>query len=178
MTSPRDELSNAICTCLRDVQDAKLELMGTATQLLRISRAPADDFGFKNTSYSSQTLNDCIIQYPMSKIWIAQTRTGTGAATTENVKGINLAEILPVTLYVKFKGSFPVDAVSINESDIIVDVIKDDQNNSIPIRLEVEKILGTFQGKNIIGRYYELSLSRKTYSSTIETLITNFVNSF
>ena len=178
MTSPRDQLAAAIAGPLRTLQDAKLELMGTATQLLRISRAPADDFGFKTASYSSQTLNDCIIQYPMSKIWIAQNRTGTGTATVTNVKAINLAEILPVTLYIKFDGHITADAVALTEGDIVVDVIRDEQGNKIAIRMEVEKIMGSFQGKQLIGRYAELSLSRKEYGTTIETLITAFINSF
>jgi hypothetical protein len=178
MTSPRDLISSAIAPALRELQDAKLELMGTSTQILRISLAPADDFGFKNVSYSSQTINDCIIQYPMSKIRIAQNRTGTGISTVTNVKAINLAEILPVTLYIKFSGTIPADQVALTEGDIVIDVIKDDQGNKSVIRMEVEKTLGTFMGKNLIGRYFELSLSRKQYSVTIENLITAFVNSF
>jgi len=178
MTSPRDQLSNAISPCLRDLQDIKLDLMGTSTQLIRISKAPADDFGFKTTSYSSQIIKDCIIQYPMSKVWIAQMKTGTGSVTTEQVKAINLAEILPITLYVKFSGTILAESTCMNEGDIVVDVIKDEHGNLMPIRMEIEKILGTFMGKNIIGRYYECSLSRKQYSTTIETIITAFINSF
>jgi hypothetical protein len=178
MASPRDQLAAAICGPLRKLQDAKIDLLGTTTQILRISRAPSDDFGFKNISYSSQIIDDCIIQYPMSKIWIAQNRTGTGDATVTNVKAINLSEILPVTLYVKFNGTITADAVAINESDIVIDVIRDDKGNKIIVRLEVEKILGTFMGKQLIGRFMELSFSHKVYSSTIETLILDFANSF
>ena len=178
MTSPRDQLAAAIAGPLRTLQDAKLELLGTSVQLLRISRAPADDFGFKTASYSSQTISDCIIQYPMSKIWLAQNRTGTGTATVTNVKAINLSEILPVTLYIKFDGHITADAIALTEGDIVVDVIKDEQGNKIAIRLEVEKVMGSFMGKQIIGKFFELSLSRKEYSATIETLITAFINSF
>jgi hypothetical protein len=178
MTSPKDELAAAIAGPLRTLQDAKLELLGTSTQLLRISRAPADDFGFKTASYSSQTIDDCIIQYPMQKIWLAQNRTGTGNSTVTNVKAINLSEILPVTLYIKFNGNINNAPVALTEGDIVVDVIRDDKYNKVAIRMEVEKIMGSFFGKQFIGRYAELSLSRKEYSSTIETLITSFVNSF
>jgi len=178
MTSPRDQIAAAVAPCLRELQDAKLDLMGTKTQILRISKAPADDFGFKVASYSSEIIRDAILQYPMSKIWIAQMKTGTGAATVETVKAVNLAEILPVTMYVKFNGIITAENTCINEGDIVVDVITDEQGSKLPIRLECEKVLGTFQGKQLIGRYYELSLSRKVYSTAIELLITNFIATF
>jgi len=81
-------------------------------------------------------------------------------------------------LYIKFDGHITADAVALTEGDIVVDVIRDEQGNKIAIRMEVEKIMGSFQGKQLIGRYAELSLSRKEYGTTIETLITAFINSF
>lgn len=172
--SGRDQISEVLSSNVRAVQDVLLDELGTWIQLLRISKGESDVFGYVDTTYDSEVINNCLVSYPFNEIELFSRRTNQNSP----VFSISMAEILPITLWTKFEGEYASDPVELEEGDILVDIVKDHKGTKLPITMEVEKLIGGFDSKNLISRKYELSLSRNNYDSAIQQKIDNFVNNY
>ena len=171
-----DGLSDALSPVLRSLKNVNIKLLGTETQILRLNTKNTHDImGLKNYSYKDDVVNNVLIDYPLSKIEIFNFVKGQTAATG----ALNLFELLPVKMQVLFADDnthtdYVKDPIVISYNDIIVHVLRDEYNNKIPVIMQVTRLLGDFNGKNIVGKQYELSL----YRGQVEPITKQIINSY
>jgi len=83
---------------------------------------------------------------------------------------------LPIQLKVPLSGNIDEEAIAIKRGDIIVEIIKDENGNKIPLIMECTKLFGSLFVKQVINKQYELTLYRGILSSSIREAINTFVN--
>ena len=83
---------------------------------------------------------------------------------------------MPIQLKVPLSGNIDEEAIAIKRGDIIVEIIKDENGNKIPLIMECTKLFGSLFVKQVINKQYELTLYRGILSSSIREAINTFVN--
>jgi hypothetical protein len=77
---------------------------------------------------------------------------------------------------VPLSGNIETESVAIKRGDIIVEIIKDENGNKIPLVMECTKLFGSLFIKNVVNKKYELTLYRGILSSSIREAVNTFVN--
>jgi hypothetical protein len=168
-------ISEAIAPALYDLQDMKIDLLGSPVALLRIHReATVDIDGLANESYTSEVVSNCIIHYPGGIVTLFD---GTDDQISDT-SSIDLSEILPIEVYVKFHGVDSSHVVNIEREDILVDVKFSEHNNKIPILLKVNyRASGQFRAQHLATKKYECTLLRGVVQDEIKTIIDAYIAS-
>lgn len=167
-------ISEALAPAIRELSDIKIELMGTPVSLLRIHRSSTVDvYGQREETYSSEVTNNIILHYPLSQVQLFDTVANEKSETN----AIDLMEFLPITAYIKFSGLNTVDIVAVEPNDLLIDVLRDEWNNKIPIKLVVNKSWGQFRDKYLIVKHFELTLQRGPLQPEIQTIVDQYVAS-
>lgn len=171
-----DKLSENLSPIMRKLQDHKVGiLLGTAIKVLRISVSKPDAMGETQETLISSVLDNVIITHPYSgKVNIYETYNDITKQI--NVGAIDIWDILPITMQILFEGTFGTEAVAVKRGDLIIEVLKDDHGNKLPLIMQVEKGLGAFFVKNMVGREYELSLYRGGLTSAIQNALDVFLS--
>ncbi len=175
--TPFIKLSEKLAPVVRKLSDINIELLGRDTQVLKITKGSTPNiYGVTDDVYSSQILNNVIIKYPLSEVeMFDQTHDNTS-----DVDSISLMDILPIEIMVRYtdSGGVDTDVVGLEPGDIIVDILRDEHSNKIPIRMEIKRIQGEFFGRDIVKRLYQATLTRGSYTTEVEALITAYISSF
>jgi len=170
-----DKISNALSPVIRKLQDHKVGvLLGTEIQILRINVSKADAFGETKETVNTAIIDNVIINHPfggnveMFENYKDQTNTIDSTA-------IDIWDVLPITMQVLFNPELKDRAVSIKRGDIIVEKLKDEFGNNIPLIYQVTRTYGSFFVKNLVARHYELALYRSMLNKTIQYQIDLFL---
>lgn len=170
-----DKLTRNLAPVMRKLQDLKVGiLLGTAIEVLRITQTTPDVMGETEESVNATVIDNVIIQHPYaSKVQIFETYSQLTQQITTG--SIDIWDVLPIQMQVLFDGTFATEAVEIKRQDLIVEVLKDDKGNKLPLIMSVEKVFGAFFVKHQVGRNYELTLYRGILSESIQTAVDEFI---
>lgn len=171
--SARDILSELSAQVKRDLSDIVVDYLGTETQVLRIALGEQDILGDRDETLVTNLIANVIIKHPMgNNQWLFSTLQNDNTLQTD---AINLWEILPIQMKIKYKADFDTEPVAIQKGDMIVELLKDENDNNIPIIMQVTKLLGGFENKYLYQKMYELALYRGTIPSDIQHEIDKFI---
>jgi hypothetical protein len=190
--SLQDKLGSKLAPAIRRVADRKIEASGTKGSVLRIiTNAPpkdtqtdwydgnkkADILGNSVSSIQAEVIDNVIINYPFSNIEIFE-RYNAGQYDSNPVRALDLFEFLPITMKVKFYGDFAQNAIQLQKGDLIVDVVKNDTGQFIPVILEVMRERADLRWHQIVGRGYELALHRGVLEKEIQDAVDLYLSDY
>lgn len=193
LTSILDIISDRQSPVLRRLSDINQNIEGTATQLLRIRRVVSPhlkqtnsrqrlsvlgDFNEELTILDTDLLSNIIVKYPFSNIEYFQNLSQETENDPLQITSIDVNEILPILATFIFEGKFnsaDKDPLQLKKGDIIVDIFYDENQNAIPIPLEIGKVRGTWFGKNIVTKSCELSIRRGKLPKDVQLLVEKYI---
>jgi len=92
-------------------------------------------------------------------------------------------DILPINMFTSFETEITSgevlssgELVDLERGDYIIHVLRDHRDNKLPIKLQVERMVGSFYDRNITTLQYEVSLVRGNLNTATEALITEYIN--
>jgi len=172
-----DKLSKALAPLVRDLQDVNIGILGTSTQILRITLGTMDVFGERSETLEPgmNIIENVIIKHPMGN----QIQLFESSDEENNLKtdSLDLWEILPIEMRVPYTGSYGSKPADVKRGDIIVQVLKDENGNKIPIKMQVMRHFGGFMTKTMHFRKYELTLYRGELPSAIKDAVDKYIAS-
>lgn len=171
----QDSLSDALAPVKRKLQNIRTHFLGTKAKVLRIKQTARSAFGDKTFEYSSEILDNVIIQYPFSTVEMFNSKVSA------NTTSIDLLQYLPITMQIPFDQLTDNDLVSggaimVNEDDIIVQVLFGHRKEKIPVVMQVTRGYSGFSGRNLIKRRYDLALQRGIMEDGIQEIIDAYVS--
>jgi len=172
-----DKLSHKLSPVLRNLSDLRIKkLLGIETQVLRIAYSNEDSLGQSDETIESNIIDNVTIQYPSGDIRIHMDRDNVNEQI--DMSSFDLWDILPIKLQIPFKPNtnYDTEAVAIQEGDIIVNVFLDENDNKIPIVMQVTKVLGNFRTRFLVKKNYNLTLYRSIPEAALQTAIDTYVN--
>lgn len=171
-----DDISEKLAPVLRKLNDFNvLTLLGTECKILRITKTTPDVMGETKESVSTYVIDNVIIKHPYASN-VQMFESYNQVQKNIQTNSIDLWDILPITLKVPLYGNVETESVSIKRGDIIVEILKDENGNKIPLIMECTKLFGGLFIKQVVGKQYELTLYRGILSSSIREAVNNFVN--
>lgn len=184
-----DKISDGISSSLRKLTDAQVKIFGTQTQVLRITKVVrtrtlnnsqvVSVLGDYGRELEATVLHSVYITYPFNDLEIfthKDPKASNPAQAEVNLHGIDVTDILPITMTILFEGDYDLDPIEINPDDLIVDLKFDDKNNPIPIVMDVKRLRGSFFGKNQVSKRCELSMNRNPVSTGIQLAINDYID--
>lgn len=169
-----DKLSNALSPKIRKLKDINIKLLGTKTNVIRIKQDAINILGDADYSYQSDIVDNVIIQYPFNQIEIFGNKDQEDDGQDTNT--IEFFDLLPINLYPYLEKGYISGASQIDENDIIVDVLWDDNGTGIPIIMQVSRQYGSFYGKYLISKKYEMNLRRGDIEEEIQDIIDTYIS--
>ena len=167
----QDNLLDSLAPIKRKLQNIRTKYLGTKSQVLRVTLESQDSFGGKTYSYSSNIIDNVVIQFPFSE---SELFTGSDSSS------IDILQYLPITMTIPFNISgesrISGQSVELQADDIIVQVLYDHNENKIPVTMRVSRGYGGMSGRHIIKRKYELQLMRGLQEQAIEDLIVEYIS--
>lgn len=169
-----DKFTKVRAQTIRTFSDLNVDYLGSSVQILRIAFGEEDILGERTEQIDSTILNDVIIKFPWnSNIRLFQDVTSQNEADTNS---IDIWEVLPIEMKVKFVGNFDTEPIVLKQGDIVVTVLRDENDNKIPLTMQITRIIGGFDTKYIYEKKYELTLYRGNLPSAINNTINNYVD--
>lgn len=193
LTSILDIISDRQSPVLRRLSDINSGIEGTATQLLRIRRVVSPhlkqtnskqrlsvlgDFNEELTMLDTDLLSNIIVKYPFSNTEYFQNLSNDNQTEPFEISSIDVNEILPIIATFIFEGKFnsaDKDPLQLKKGDIIVDIFYDENQNAIPIPLEIGRTRGAWFGKNIVTKSCELSIRRGKLPKDVQPLVEKYI---
>jgi hypothetical protein len=171
----QDQISDSLTPITRKLQNIRTRFLGTKAKALRIKQINRNAFGDKTFEYSSETIDNVIIQYPFSSVEMFNSKVSA------NTTAIDLLQYLPITMQIPFdelsnNELISGSAVMVNEDDIIVHVLFGHHKEKMPIVMKVTRAYGGFNGRNLIKRRYELSLVRGQEVDELQSIIDIYIS--
>lgn len=173
-----DKLTSALYPVMRTLNDVNINLMGSKSLVLKIDRADRGKSLWRDEEDTLMVsfIGNSLIRYPSDSVELFQTRDPV--SMDSEVKSIDLEEILPIEMIMKWEGEVDEDPVELARGDIIVDVhYGDTASEKILIVLEVERIRGYKFGKYVVQKICELSLYRGTLYNDVQIAVNNYLDS-
>jgi hypothetical protein len=173
--SSYSKIAKTASPLIRKYLDLAIKKMGSFVEVLRITSTGRKDAYGRETSVtlSSGAISNVVLNYPLGEIELFDSVKNQDL----NISSVNLAEILPVTLYTSFSTDITSgELTNLERGDYIVHVLRDHKANKIPIKLQIERMVGSFYDKTLVTLQYEASLVRGKLNSTAEAMITEYVN--
>lgn len=176
-----DDISDALAPQVRKLKDISQELVGTKTKIIRIKQTEMSMMGDITYEYQSAVVNNVIIRYPFSSIELYASKDEGELNNT----ALDLFDLLPISMTIPFDAYLEIEAVlsgqtsspvELDENDIIVDVLYDNNDNPIPIKMKVSRIYGGFFGRNQTNRKYDLNLVRGDMEDDIQNIIDVYIS--
>lgn len=171
----RDVITRKLSPVMRKLNDIKVDLAGTQTQVMRITRTEIGNLGDYKEKYNATLLSNVIINYPYNAAEIF----GTPEEDKEQmeIQALDIWEFLPITMRVKFEGAFYEDPIEIKQNDIIIDVIFENHGKKIPVIHQVKRLRGSWFGKHMASKTYELSLYRGDMEAPLQEVVNQYLDS-
>ena len=178
--SSYSKIANKVSPLIRKYLDLAIKKMGSFVEVLRItSTGRADAYGEKASEVSANIVTNVVIDYPLNEIELFDNVKNTEL----DVTSINLMDILPINMFTSFETEITSgevlssgELVDLERGDYIIHVLRDHRDNKLPIKLQVERMVGSFYDRNITTLQYEVSLVRGNLNTATEALITEYIN--
>lgn len=174
--SALDSISQALAPVIRAVGDVIMQVVGTASTIIRITQRSDDNFAGKNHDvfgdynefYESQLFNNATFKFPFTDIRLYNTINERNDIQTN---GIELIEVLPIEMTVAFNRTTENDIVAFKIGDMIISTFFDEHNHIIPLIFTITRIKGSFFQKEIINRKYELAPHRGILETHLQQIV-------
>lgn len=169
-----DKVTKVRAKLIRTFSTIQIDTLGTAVDVLRITFGEADILGERSETIETYVLTNVILKHPFgNNIRLFSDITSQASDTN----AIDLWELLPIEMRIKWTGTYTTEAVAIKQGDFVVEALRDEHNNKIPLIMQVTRILGGFDNKYMYTRKYELTLFRGELTTAMQTAIDNYINS-
>jgi hypothetical protein len=183
MKSIHDKLSKLEAKLNRKAVNINTQLNGTEIDLIRIKKySPEawagqnyDVFGHSQKRPVFDVIGNCLLKYPTNSFDLFNVLDDNYEIRSTS---FDINDILPVKLTIRFKGEYLDDPIRLMTGDILIDIKLDENENKIPIILEVKKVEGEFRGKYLIKRKADLSLVRGNLSKELKNYIKEYIANF
>jgi len=166
-----DKATQNVAPLVRKLSDATINIAGTKTQVMRIERTKPDVEGDFDQQLDDFDTFNCVISYPFSKTEIFMGKDGKAQA----VKSMDILEFLPIQMKLQFEGELGEEPVFLKVGDYLVDSFFDENDNSIPIILEITRLRGTMMGKQLVIKGAELTIVLGTLEKDIQQQIDTYL---
>lgn len=175
MKSIVDKLTGITSPVIRQLSDLNIKtFLGTETNLLRIVRTEPDVMGEYDEQLESSIINNALVKKPYApRVQMFQSLDDYNMTTVE---GIDLWEILPIDVRVPFKGDYETEEVSLKKGDLLIEILRDENNNKIPFVMQVTRLNGAFHNKHMVGKYYECCLYRGNFPLDVKQKIQEYLD--
>lgn len=170
-----EKLNSVRAPLIRKLNDVNIDLLGDEINVMRITKKNLDFFGEFDESLETSIISNVIIKHP----WGNNVRLFSKSDKTTgqvNTNAIDLWDLLPIEVYIKFAGDYMSQPVALNTGDIIVETLQDEWGNKIPLILQVTKIFGMFRSRFISGKRYECALYRSELTPDIQNAVDKYLN--
>jgi len=169
-----DKLSQRLSPVMRQLSDINIKILGTETQLLRITTSKADLRGDTTETLTTQLVDNCIIKHPWSSdiqlFGSLDESTGDFKATA-----LDLWEVLPIQIKFPFEGDRTLQPLDLKKGDLLIEILRDEHDSKIPFVMTVTRLLGGFNNKYIVSKHCEATLFRGKLSTAIQTAINAYI---
>jgi hypothetical protein len=171
-----DQISEKLSPVIRKLNDFHITtLLGTECKILRITKTVPDVMGETQESVATYVLDNVIIKHPYASN-VQMFESYSDIQKQVNTGSLDIWDVLPIEMKVPLSGNIETESVAIKRGDIIVEIIKDENGNKIPLVMECTKLFGSLFIKNVVNKKYELTLYRGILSSSIREAVNTFVN--
>ena len=170
-----EKINSTVAPLMRKLNDVNIDILGDEIDVLRITQKNKDIFGEVDESVEVSIISNVIIKHP----WGNNIRLfGKDNNTTGNVNttSVDLWDLLPIEIYVKFVGDYMTQPASLDVKDIIVEVLTDEHGNKIPLIIQLTKMFGSFRSRFMVGKRFEGALYRNTLTNEMQNAIDNYLN--
>lgn len=171
--SVTEKVTAKIAPITRKLMNISLRMLGYPSQILRITESNETLMGDVDYTYTSQIVNNVIIDLPFSEVDMLTTKDSSSQAG----EAFSLTDLLTIDMYIPYEGDKDQDAIQIDENDIIVLVVFDGYGNKIPIRFQGPRLIAGMIGRYEGLRKYELTLVRGKMEDAIEQQIDDYIES-
>lgn len=177
-----DAISSKLAPVLRKISDLNVKLMGTETQILRITQTEENMLGQTEETLEATIIENVVLQYPNADKRL-HTTTDNINDFSNDTESFDLWDVIPIKLLVPFHGSLSNTAeqnykeypIALKEGDIIVHVYFDEHDNKHSIVMVITKIIGSFMTRFLVSKHYQLTLVRGDLSTEMRILIDEYV---
>lgn len=170
-----ERMNSVVAPLVRKMHDVNIDLLGDEIDVFRITKSNLDIFGEYDEKVETSIISNVIIKHP----WGNNVRLfSTPDNTTGNLDAntIDLFDLLPLEVYVKFSGDYMTENVSLKTGDIIVEVLQDEYNNKIPLMIQITKQFGQFRSRFISGKRYEGTLYRSELTNEMKKALNDYMS--
>jgi hypothetical protein len=183
MKSIHDKLSKLESKLNRKSVNINSKINGTEVNLIRIQKySPEgwagqayDVFGHSQKRPIFDVIGNCLLKYPGNKFDLFNVLDDNYEMKST---AFDINDILPVKLTIQFRGEYVKDPVNLLTGDLLIDIKLDENENKIPVILEVKKMDGEFRGKYLIKRTADLALVRGNLSKELKNYIKEYIANF
>jgi serine/threonine protein kinase len=185
MKSIHDKLSRRLAVLNRKSVKINTKLNGTEISLIRIDKYSLDSFAGRNydvfghsdprSKLAFDIVGNCLLKYPQQKFDAFSVLDENYQMVT---KAFDVNDILPIKLTINFGEDIINEPINIMKGDWLIDIKIDENNNKIPLILEVMKTEMETRGKFLIKRTADLSLVRKNLDSELKQMIKGYIDRF
>jgi hypothetical protein len=132
--------------------------------------------GDKDEVLETSIITNAIIRHPFANnVQLFQTVSQSTGESVSNA--VDLWEILPIEVRILFQGDYDTEVISLKDGDILVEILRDEFNNKLPLIMQVTRGFGAFKVKELVGKHYEATLYRGTIPSAMKQKIDEYINS-
>lgn len=179
--SLKDKLSESLYPAYRKLEDLKIDFTGSKSLILKIEKIKRTNQYWRDNPDDKdkvlvEFINNAQIDIPGGIINLYQKRDNVTLET--DISAIDLEDLIPITMTIKFGGNVTEDNIKLQKGDIIGQIYYGDSTtkDKIVILFEVEKIQGHFIGKFLTKKLCQLSLYRGTLYDDFEIAIEKYIN--
>lgn len=169
-----EKINAVVAPLARKLNDVNIDLLGDEIDVLRITKKNLDIFGEYDSNIETNIISNVIIKHPWgNNVRLFQTPDQTTGQLETNA--VDLWDLLPLEVYIKFSGDYITENVSLKIGDIIVEVLQDEYDNKIPLIIQITKVFGQFRSRFITGKRYEGALYRDTLTNDMQNIINQYM---
>jgi len=169
-----EKMNAVVAPLVRKLNDVNIDLLGDEINVLRITKKNLDIFGEYDESVETNIISNVIIKHPWGNNIRMFSSSDKITGQTE-VNAIDLYDLLPLEVYIKFSGDYMTENASLKIGDIIVEVLQDEFNNKIPLMIRITKQFGQFRSRFISGKRYEGALYRETLTNEMQDILNKYL---
>jgi hypothetical protein len=162
-----DKLSRRLSKFYRKVFDMKMKIIGSRAKMLILQVDEVNSLGDKDTTVTASKEIPAFIKYP-AEVTIFRKRDENGNLIQDNM--IFLEDVLPFEMSVGME-----DAITVEESDIIVDVLEDERGFLAPQLFKISRALGNYMVKHLLVKRFILAPLRDNVNENIMDAINDYL---
>ena len=167
LKSLTDNYNKKITPVYRKLNDMKIKLLGSKINALILKVTDSNRLGDEDTSVKEAKEIKAHVIYP-GEVTIFRNRDSSGQLIDDGA--IYMEDILPVELYVTTE-----DQHTVEEGDILIHILKDENNTAIPQVFRIARALGRFNGKELVYKKFIINNLRDTLNIEIAQAIENYL---